>query len=86
LWEGRHRGHKLFQGSVVLELFIRKQTGGGEVLVLIFNSPNTGQFSAESLSIIHVAKTIFVFSAFIHKQRLPASNPALKFPERRSIC
>lgn len=50
------------------ELFIRKPAWGS-VLVLIFNSPNAGRFSAENFSIINVSKTIFVFSASSNKQR-----------------
>lgn len=52
--------------ALACELFIRKPAGSS-TSALIFNSPNAGQFSAESLSIIHVSKTIFVFSACINK-------------------
>lgn len=39
------------------------------VSVVIFNSPNANQFSAENVSIINVSKTIFVFSAPSNKQK-----------------
>ena len=57
-----------FHGHRPCELFIRK-SAWGSALVLIFNSPNAGQFSAENLSIINVSKTIFVFSASSNKPR-----------------
>lgn len=63
------------------ELFTR-ESAGGSVFVLIFNSPSAGQFSAENVSIINVSKIIFVFSAPSNKQRPHSSDPAWRSPER----
>lgn len=44
------------------------------VFVLIFNSPNAGQFSAENVSIINVSKTIFVFLCLATSRGLTATK------------
>lgn len=52
----------------------RSQLEVVSVFVLIFNSPNAGQFSAENVSIINVSKTIFVFLCLATSRDLTATK------------